>query len=425
MSTRTPPTPRRQVPLALVAVVVMTLPLGTVYAFSVFLRPLEAELAVSRAELSFVFGLALVGFTLGMNLAPTLYRLAPAWILVAGCAAVSSAGIALAAAATGLAQLTLGYGVLFGLGGGGAYVLLLQGVNLMLQGGGGRRQGLVNGFIVSLFPIGAMIGAPLFGWALNRWGLRATLGGLVATLAAAGGMAAVLVLVSRMVVVAPAGGGPAAPPERKAWIFWRLWAVFFLAAAAGLTVLGQAAGMVEAYGGSTALALFAATAITGCIAAARIGGGWLADRFSAPAVMVGAHVLALCGDLLLLAFPGPLASVAALAMIGMGYGLVSGSSAAAVAVYWGAEQYGRVAGRLYVAWCAAAVTLPIVAGHLFDLSGGYAGAIMIAAGGNALGIAVAAGLPRRGGERAAAGRLTKARRLERASAREGRPRQRR
>ena len=403
MSTRTPPTPHRQVPLALVAVVVMTLPLGTVYAFSVFLRPLEAELAVGRAELSFVFGLALVGFTLGMNLAPALYRLAPAWILVAGCAAVSSAGIALAAAATGLAQLTLGYSVLFGLGGGGAYVLLLQGVNLMLQGGG-RRQGLVNGFIVSLFPIGAMIGAPLFGWALERWGLRATLGGLAATLAAAGGLAAVLVLISRMVVVAPAGGGPAAPPERKAWIFWRLWAVFFLAAAAGLTVLGQAAGMVEAYGGSTALALFAATAITGCIAAARIGGGWLADRFSAPAVMVGAHVLALCGDLLLLAFPGPLASVAALAMIGMGYGLVSGSSAAAVAVYWGAEHYGRVAGRLYVAWCAAAVTLPIVAGHLFDLSGGYGGAIMIAAGGNALGIAVAAGLPRRGGEHAAVGR---------------------
>ncbi|GGG41727.1 hypothetical protein GCM10010964_31570 [Caldovatus sediminis] len=394
MSARTAPAARRHVAAALLAVVVLNLPLGTVYAFSVFLRPMEAELAASRAELSFVFGLALVAFTVGMNLAPALYRLAPAWVLVVGCMAVSSAGMGLAASAAGTAGLAVGYGVLFGLGGGGAYVLLVQGVNLMLSGH--RRQGLANGFIVSLFPIGAMIGAPLFGWALGAWGLRATLGGLAAALAAAGAVAAALVAASGMAVTAPAGGS-AAPPERKASVFLRLWAAFFLAAAAGLMVLGQAAGMVEAYGGSKALALFATTAITGCIAAARIGGGWLADRFSAPGVMVGAHVLALCGGLLLLAAPGALASVATLAMIGMGYGLVSGSTAAAVAVYWGAAQYGRIAGRLYVAWCAAAVTLPVVAGRLFDLSGGYAGAVMIAVAGNALGVAVAASLPRRAG----------------------------
>jgi hypothetical protein len=88
-------------------------------------------------------------------------------------------------------------------------------------------------------------------------------------------------------------------------------------------------------------------------------------------------------------------SVTALAMIGTGYGLVSGSTAAAVAVYWSAAQYGRVAGRLYVAWCAAAVTLPVVAGRLFDLSGSYAGAVLIAAAGNALGLVIAAQLPRR------------------------------
>ncbi|MBW8268129.1 MFS transporter [Caldovatus aquaticus] len=395
---RTPPDRRRRLAMALAAVVALNLPLGTVYAFSVFVRPLEAALAARRAELSFVFGLSIVAFTAGMNLAPALYRLARLWLLVAGCGAVSALGMALAAGAASVAQLALGYGVLFGLGGGAAYVLLLQGVNLML--GGGRRQGLVNGFIVSLFPAGAMIGAPLFGWALGAWGLRATLGALAATLAAAGLLAALLAAAAGMTVTAPpapAGGGAAAGQAAGGGrIFRRLWAVFFLAAAAGLTVLGQAAAMVEAYGGSKALALFAATAITGGIAAARIGGGWFADRFSAPRVMAGAHALALAGDALLLAFPGPAAAVAALAMIGMGYGLVSGSTAAAVAVYWGAAQYGRIAGRIYIAWCAAAVTLPVVAGRLFDLTGGYAGAIAIAAAGNGLGLALASRLPRRG-----------------------------
>jgi len=82
-------------------------------------------------------------------------------------------------------------------------------------------------------------------------------------------------------------------------------------------------------------------------------------------------------------------------MIGTGYGLVSGSTAAAIGVYWGAGQYGRIAGRLYAAWCVAAVTLPVVAGWLFDRTGGYVWAIMLAAGGNLLGIVIAASLPRR------------------------------
>ncbi|GGC46826.1 hypothetical protein GCM10011504_26580 [Siccirubricoccus deserti] len=390
MTRAAPKPPARRLPLALLATLVLNLPLGTVYAFSVLLRPLEATLAVSRAELSFVFGLALVCFTLGMNLAPLLYRLAPAWALVGGAAALAAGGMGLAAAATGLGQLAIGYGLGFGLGGGAAYVLLLQGVNLLLR----ERQGLVNGFIVSLYPAGAMLGAPLLGWSIGQWGLRPTLAGLATTLAMAGLAAALLARAAAMTVVAPAGG-TTVPPQRHAGIFARLWAVFFLAAAAGLTVIGQAAGIVAAYGGGSGLALFAATAITGCIAVARLGGGWLADRTTVPAVMAGAHALALLGDLLLLGFPGPLMAVATLIMIGTGYGIVSGSTAAAIGTYWGAAHYGRIAARLYIAWCVAAVTLPIVAGRIFDLSGGYAGAIMLAMAGNALGILVAATLPRR------------------------------
>ena len=131
-------------------------------------------------------------------------------------------------------------------------------------------------------------------------------------------------------MAAPAGAVAGPPVARQLSLFLRIWLAFFLAAAAGLTVLGQAAGMVEAYGGTKALALSATTAITGCIAAARIGGGWLADRVPAPLVMVGAHLLALSADALLVFFPGPLLAVATLAVIGIGYGLVSGSVAAAI-----------------------------------------------------------------------------------------------
>jgi len=103
-------------------------------------------------------------------------------------------------------------------------------------------------------------------------------------------------------------------------------------------------------------------------------------------------------------WPGPRVSILALALVGLGYGLISGVTAAAVAVYWRRALYGRVAGRLYTAWCAAAVVLPIVAGRLFDLTQGYGAAVLIAAGGNALGVLVGIGLPRQDPARAQARR---------------------
>ena len=50
---------------ALLATTLLNLPLGSVYSFSVLLRPLEQELGVTRSALSLVFGLATAGFTVG------------------------------------------------------------------------------------------------------------------------------------------------------------------------------------------------------------------------------------------------------------------------------------------------------------------------------------------------------------------------
>lgn len=379
---------------ALAAGTALNLPLGSLYAFSVFLAPLESLLGLSRADLALVFGLAAAGFGVGMNLAPSVYGLASTTTLVLACAAASSAGIALAAAAGGLTQLALGYGVLFGVGGGAAYILVQQIVNLAVT----RRQGLVNGYIVALYPAGAMLAAPAFGWAVHAFGVRLTLGGLAAVLAIAG--AASGALVARPGVTLAAGGAAAVPEprERRRAAFWRLWVVFFLAASAGLMVLSQAAGIIAAYGGATGLAVYGTTFIAGTIAAARLAGGWMVDWLTIPAVATGAHAVAVAGNLMLTLWPGPGVAVLGLALVGLGYGLISGVTAAAVAVYWRRALYGRVASRIYVAWCLAAIALPIAAGRLFDVTQSYATAVLIAGGGNLLGVLVALGLPR---ERAA------------------------
>jgi OFA family oxalate/formate antiporter-like MFS transporter len=381
-------TPRGRFFAVMAAATALNLPFGTIYAFSVFLKPMEAMLGVGRAEMSFVFGLATITLTLGMNLAPRLYLKLPPGLLVLACGTLSAAGLALTAAATGLAEFAIGYGVLFGFGAGIAFTTVQQGVNQSVTG----ASGFANGYVVSLFPLGAMIGAPLFGWSIAAWGIRATLAALGITVFATSALAAFLVHAAEIRM--HDANSPGAAGDDPQWkLFLRLSTVFFLAAAAGLTVLSQAAGIVQAYGGKTALALVATTFITGAIAAARMGGGWLTDRFPVPRVAVCAHVCSLAGALMLVAWPGPLVSVPALAMIGTGYGIMSGVSVSAIAQYWHKNAYGRVASRLYIAWCLAAISLPVLAGWLFDRTQGYGTAIAIAAGVNVLGIVLATGLP--------------------------------
>jgi OFA family oxalate/formate antiporter-like MFS transporter len=376
---------------AIAAATVLNLPFGTIYAFSVFLRPMEALLGIGRTQMSIVFGLATITLTLGMNLAPWLYRRLASWTAVLIAGTFSAVGLWLTASAASFVELLIGYGLMFGIGGGVGFIVVQQAVNQTVA----TRRGLANGYVIAMYPMGAMIGAPVFGWAIGLWGLRATLTALGVTVLLASLLCGYLL--RRAGVRSHAVAGMTAERADRRWpVFIRLFTVFFLAAAAGLTVMSQAAGIVQAYGGATALALGATTLITAAIAAARVGGGWLADRFPVPSVASSAHLFSLAGAALLTLVPGPVVAIPALAMIGMGYGLISGMVAAAIGRYWHADDFGLVASRIYIAWCVAAVSLPVLAGWIFDRTQGYELTVMIAAAGNVLGAWFARGLPHAG-----------------------------
>jgi MFS transporter, OFA family, oxalate/formate antiporter len=378
---------------ALAAATIMTLPLGSIYAFSVLLVPLEQLLHASRSELAFVFGISAVFFTVGSNLAPLLFGWIRAPLLVALTGALSAAGAAVAAVAPSLTWLILGYGVLFATGGGMAYIVMLQCVNAAPL----ARPGLVNGYLVGLFPLGAMLAAPAFGLGLDWVGVRQTLAGLAAVVATTG-LAAALLVSHGGAVLAKTGRSralrAAGSQVSLRVTFWKLVTVFFLAASAGLMVLSQAAGMVSSFGAGKSASLLATTGITAAIAAARVLGGWLIDRLPVPHVATFAQAVALFGATTLTIVPSPEVAILTLGLIGVGYGLISGVTAGAVASYWPKVDFGRIIGRTYIAWCLAAILLPVLAGRLYDLTGGYETAVMVAGGANLLAVLVALTLPR-------------------------------
>jgi hypothetical protein len=183
----------------LAAATVMALPLGSIYAFSLLLVPLEQLLQASRSDLASLFGITTVFFTIGANLAPQLFGSASAPLLVLLTAALAAVGAAMAAVAPSLSWLICGYGLLFATGGGMAYVVVQQCVNVAQL----ARPGLVNGYLVSLFPLGAMLAAPAFGFALEWVGVRHTLAGLAAVISAMGVVAALLIANAGIVLTKP------------------------------------------------------------------------------------------------------------------------------------------------------------------------------------------------------------------------------
>ncbi len=379
---------------ALVTATLAMVPFGTIYAFSVLLRPLETALGLTRSDMSLVFGAATVVFTIGMNVSPWIYGRISTGLSLLLSGLIGAVGLLLSAQAQNFVMLMLGYGVLFGLGGGICMTTAQQIVNLSPT----KNRGLVNGYVVSLLPFGAMMGGPLLSMSIEQFGVRHALVHLsvlifIAVLLAALNTGFGTIVRKQQETPSGAQDDPHQNGTRFGISNWPLFIhvalTFFLAAAAGLMVLSQSVGILLSYGAANPLAVMATSVITGMIAAARLSGGWMVDRFTLAQVMTGAHTWSLMGALLLSVWPGPLTAVAGLMMVGMGYGFMSGASAGGVAMYWRKQDFGLVSSRIYIGWCIAAISLPVLAGVLFDRHDSYQYSIWIAAIANVLGVLIA------------------------------------
>ena len=382
--------------LAFAAAIALNPALGSLYAWSIFLEPLEAALSVQRAELSVVFSVAVVFFTLGMTFGPAVYRVAATPILAATAALLCAAGLAITASASSLPMVIFGYGVLFGSGSGIGYSIMLQAVNLALP----HRSGLANGIGIGLFAGGSILFAQVFGWSVAIYGVAITLSAMAGLFILIAALTAVLLSLSQvnLFVAAPLRAGDGDSNVSTGRLFWLLWTGFLLGASSGLMCVSQAAGIVTAYGGTLTLAVLGTTMVAVGNLTGRLAGGILSEYLPVRSVVIGAHAISVIGLVALIVVPSAIVAIAAICMAGVSYGLQTGTYPSAMAIFYGAKNFGRMMGRLITAWVIAGLAAPIIAGAVFDASGSYSAALWFAATTAALAMIVSAWLPGRGSE---------------------------
>jgi MFS transporter, OFA family, oxalate/formate antiporter len=372
----------------LLGAIMMTLALGTLYAWSVFVAPLEREFGWKRAQTSAVFTLAAVMFAASLLLAGRLQdRFGPFWISVTGSVLISLSFL-LFSYTSSLYFLYFFYGVLGGAGTGFGYGTVVPVMAKWFP----DKTGLAIGLALMGFGSGsAFFGSfanlvlfPRFGWRASCVILSGIF--LVMTMTAAfllKNPVASRQSTNNLAFLTSARTRHQFTPGEvlRTPAFYLLWIGFGLGSTAGLMVISQLIPFANSQGISSAT-LATLGLVIGALGnvSGRVLSGWLSDILgrlntlrmviaiscvAMPALYsVGAHLTALYVLIYLVYFS---------------YGAQASVIPSTVADFWGSRYAGTNYGALFTAWGFAGILGPTIGGVLFDRFKNYGAAFYTAA----------------------------------------------
>jgi OFA family oxalate/formate antiporter-like MFS transporter len=369
----------------------MNLALGTLYAWSVFVAPLEKQFRWKRADTSMVFTIAVVVFALSFVIAGRIQdKFGPLYCSLAGGVLVSL-GFFLCAYTTSLNYLFICFGVIGGLGNGFGYSTPIPVMAKWFP----DKRGLAIGLAVGGYGAGSAIFGPLASLKLiPAYGLPATfqiLGGIFLVMTVFGAF----LLKNPPAGYKPAGWAPAAASKTAASTyeftpgevlrtpsFYVMWVGYALGCSAGLMVVSQLVPFAKSVG-IAAAALSTMTLVIGAFgnASGRILSGWMSDKLGRINVLRTMIAISIFAMPALYAVGGDVALLyVAVFVVYWCYGTQLTVNGAATADFWGIKNAGINYGMLFTAWGVAGIIGPRIGGVLFDKYHNYQAAFYSAAG---------------------------------------------
>jgi OFA family oxalate/formate antiporter-like MFS transporter len=365
----------------------MNLALGSLYAWSVFVLPLEQEFGWTRAETSWVFTIAVICFALSFVLAGRIQdALGPRPCAITG-AILVSLGFFLTSFTSSLLFLYLAFGVIVGIGNGFGYATPVPAASKWFP----DKRGLVIGIMVGGYGAGSAVIGPVATYWIQTLGWRPTFRIL-------GGLFLVMGLIGAWLLKnPPAGYRPDGwtPPTTGAAVqgrdfttaemlrtprFYQMWVAYCLGTTAGLMTISQLVPFARDSGLSAAAATFAIAVGSVGNTGGRILSGWLSDtlgRLTTLRVMVLASAVAM--PALFLLRENAVFFYLLVGAVYWCYGTQLSVFASATADMYGTRNLGMNYGVLFTAWGVAGFLGPMIGGRVYDTFGDYRYAFFTAA----------------------------------------------
>lgn len=369
--------PNRWLPV--VGGILMNLALGSLYAWSVFVPPLEREFGWTRAQTSWVYTIAIVCFALTFLVAGRIQDVKGPRICAFLGGVLVSAGFVLASFTTSLAMLYVFYGVIVGIGNGFGYSTPMPVGSKWFP----DRRGLVVGLMVGGYGGGqAIFGTLASGWLVPSVGWRTTFQIL-------GGIFFVMTMIGTALLknppagyrppnwtpsaaAAPASGDVTTRDMLAAPGFLALWVAYCLGTTAGQMTISQLVPFARSAGLGATVATLSLIVSSCGNAGGRILSGWMSDtlgRLRTLKTMVLISAIAM--PALFLWRSNVVAFYALVAVVYWCYGTQLSVFASTTADFYGTRHLGLNYGVLFTAWGAAGIIGPAIAARVFDRFGDY------------------------------------------------------
>src|SRR3989440_4694663 len=343
----------------------MQLALGSVYAWSVFLKPVGALYHVSRLQANLTFSIVLLALGVTAGFGGYLNnRFGPRVIATIG-GILYGLGVILAAfAAPNIFILYLTFGIIGGIGIGLGYIVALA----MLIRWFPDRRGFISGLAVAGFGAGALITSPVAAALITSVGLGRTFLYLgIAYLV-------VIVIVAQFFRMAPEGYAPAGwtpsvrqqtdrstreytlPEALRLPRWYVLWLILALNVTAGAALISVASPLAQKFTGVGAVTAALLVSVIGIFnGTGRLFWGWLSDGIGRPFTFLSMFII----QVIVFAILPSISSFALLlvpaAIIALCYGGGFGTMPAFAAAFFGAKNAGTIYGAMLPAWTAGGI----------------------------------------------------------------------
>lgn len=367
--------------------------IGSIYAYSVFNKPLQEQLGWDPTDSAWAFSIAILFLGLSAAfLGPTVERIGPRKSGLLS-AALFTTGLIISGIAMAVPSLWLfylGFGVVAGTGIGVGYICPVSTLVKWFP----DRRGLATGLAIMGFGFGALIAGSLIQWLITISNLSITF------FAMAGLYGSVMVFSARKLAPPPPhfmeskGTGSKYAVKKKADLsdldsfqalrtvrFYMLWVMLFINVTCGIAVISVASPMSQEIAGLTAAGAAAMVGIMGLFnGIGRLGWASLSDHLGRPLTYTAFFLIQIVAFLLLPNTTHPILFQALIFLILTCYGGGFASIPAYIGDLFGTRRLASIHGNVLTAWAAAGLAGPLIAARVRETTGSYSGMLTVFVG---------------------------------------------
>lgn len=390
--------------LIALAAVGIHISIGSVYAWSVFTKPLEQQMGWGLKQISLTFSLAILFLGLSAAfLGHFVEKFGPraAGTLSALFFGAGMAGAGFAIQLESILLLYLFYGMIAGIGLGVGYITPVSTLVKWFP----DRRGLATGLAIMGFGFASLVSSPIMNALIETYGISNTFYIL-------GAVYFVIIFCSAQYLAPPKVGW--APKELEAGAqksgtakfkadlrqltaneavrtrqFWALWVMLFINITCGIAILSVASPMAQELAGMTAAGAATMVGIMGLFnGGGRIVWAAISDYIGRPNVYTLFFAFQIVAFFMLPNITVSILFSIIVYMIMTCYGGGFAAIPAYIGDLFGTKQLGAIHGYILTAWAAAGLAGPIFVSWVRETTGSYQGTLIIFSGIFVLALAV-------------------------------------